>query len=64
MVTIGNTRNLYDYWGNRLYQSVIDESRVIINLALKEYSKCIEKYLSPEDQYLTVTFCELSGNNL
>ena len=63
-VTIGNTRNLYDYWGTRLYQSVIDESRVIINMASKEYSKCIEKYLSPEDQYLTVTFCELSGKKL
>ena len=63
-VTIGNTRNLYDYWGDWLYQSVIDESRVIINLASKEYSKCIEKYLSPEDQYLTVTFCELSGKKL
>ena len=59
-VTIGDTKNLYDYWKDRLYQAVIDDSRVIINLASKEYSKCIEKYLSPDDQYITVTFCELS----
>ncbi|WP_342982527.1 peroxide stress protein YaaA [Ruminococcus sp. 2227st1_E6_2227SCRN_220401] len=63
-VTIGNTRNLYDYWGDLLYQSVIDDSRIIINLASKEYSKCIEKYLSPEDTYITITFCELSGEKL
>ena len=37
-VTIGNTRNLYDYWGDLLYQSVIDDSRIIINLASKELS--------------------------
>ena len=63
-VTIGNTRNLYDYWGDLLYQSVIDDSRIIINLASKEYSKCIEKYLSPKDTYITITFCELSGEKL
>ena len=63
-VTIENTRNLYDYWGDMLYKSVIDDSRIIINLASKEYSKCIEKYLSPEDTYITITFCELSGEKL
>ena len=48
----------------RLDRSVIDDSRVIINLASKEYSKCIEKYLTPKDTYITVSFCELSGNKL
>lgn len=43
---------------------MIDDSRVIINLASKEYSKCIEKYLTPKDTYITVSFCELSGNKL
>ena len=63
-VGIGDAKNLYDYWGERLYRSVIDDSRVIINLASKEYSKCIEKYLTPKDTYITVSFCELSGNKL
>ena len=56
--------NLYDYWGDRLYHSVIDDSRTIINLASKEYSKCIERYLSDKDNYITITFCELSGDKL
>ena len=63
-VGIGDAKNLYEYWGNLLYRSVIDDSRVIINLASKEYSKCIEKYLTPQDRYITITFCELSGNKL
>ena len=33
-------------------------------MASKEYSKCIEKYLTPQDRYITITFCELSGNKL
>ena len=45
-------------------EAVRDEIRVIVNLASKEYSKCIEKYLVPEDRYLTITFCEKSGDKL
>ena len=37
---------------------------VIINLASKEYSRCVEKYLTDRDTYITVTFCEKSGNKL
>ena len=61
---IGDAKNLYEYWHDMLYRSVIDESRIIINLASKEYSKCIEKYLTPKDKYITISFCEQSGNKL
>ena len=63
-VGIGETKNLYEYWGDLLYRSVIDSSRIIINLASKEYSKSIEKYLTLKDKYITISFCELSGDKL
>ena len=63
-VGIGDAKNLYEYWGELLYRSVIDDSRIIINLASKEYSKCIEKYLTSQDRYITIVFCELSGDKL
>jgi len=56
---IGGRKNLYDFWGDRLYEEVRDDSGIIINLASKEYSKCIEKYLQKEDTYITCTFCEM-----
>ena len=62
--TVGDAENLYEYWGSRLYHAVRDDSGIIINLASKEYSKCIEKYLLPEDTYITITFCELSKGKL
>jgi len=58
---IDGAKNLYDFWGRSLYDAVRDESGIIINLASKEYSKCIEAYLTPEDRYITITFCEKAG---
>lgn len=62
--SIGGSKDLYEFWGEKLYYAVRDDSKVIINLASKEYSKCIEKYLTPEDHYITITFCERSGDKL
>lgn len=61
---IAHTKNLYGYWGDRIYTEVRDESGIIINLASKEYSKCVEKYLAAKDKYITITFCEKSGEKL
>lgn len=56
---IAGTRNLYEYWGDRLYREVADDSRIIINLASREYSRCIERYLKPDDTYITCIFGEM-----
>ena len=57
-VSVTGHHSLYDFWGEDLYREVMDESRVVINLASKEYSKCIEKYLQPGDRYITCVFGE------
>lgn len=62
--SIGGQKDLYAFWGRRLYDAVIDESRIIINLASREYFKCIEKYLTNEDRFITITFCEKSQDKL
>jgi len=63
-VQIDGYKNLYEYWGDTIYRSVIDDSHIIINLASKEYSKCIEKYLSPKDTYITCIFGELENQKI
>ena len=62
--SITGYKDLYDFWGDRLYEEVRDDSGIIINLASKEYAKCIEKYLKPKDTYITVTFGELSDGRI
>lgn len=61
---VSGHKDLYAFWGDSLYKEVIDESRVIVNLASKEYSKCIEKYLTKEDTYITCNFCEMVNGKL
>ena len=39
---------------------VMDESRTVINLASKEYSKCVEAFLQPGDKFITCVFGEIS----
>jgi len=62
--SVSGCKNLYDFWGASLYREVIDDSRIIVNLASKEYSRCIEKYLRPDDRYITCIFGELEGNKV
>ena len=57
-------KNLYEFWGDSLYREVLPEDRVIVNLASKEYSKCIEKYLQPQDRFITVVFGELQNGRV
>lgn len=62
--SIGTAKDMYAYWGSRLYEAVRDESGIIINLASKEYARCIEKYLTVKDTYITIVFCEKADDKL
>ena len=58
--SVGSFKDLYEYWGDSLYQELTsDGDHVILNLASKEYSKCIEKYVGKGDLFVTCIFGEL-----
>lgn len=59
---IQKAKDLYDFWSNSIYEQLDDH--LIINLASKEYSKCIEKYLTPEDTFITCVFGELENGKI
>ncbi|MDO4649586.1 MAG: peroxide stress protein YaaA [Eubacteriales bacterium] len=61
---IEGTKDLYAFWNARLYDQVCDESHEIVNLASKEYSKCITSYLTEDDHMLNITFCEMVKGKL
>ena len=61
---IDNNKNLYEFWGNSLYKEITKNSNVILNLASKEYSKAIEKYLSKDDIFITCIFGELKDDKI
>lgn len=86
---VNGCRDLYDFWGDRIYREVISDGcpdwknasggnrsdrrnasggnhpdrkdmfgGVIVNLASKEYAKCVETYAGEHDRLITVVFGE------
>lgn len=59
-------KDLYEYWADKIANSLFEETNLIINLASKEYSKCVEKYLknSPGTKFITCVFGEINGDKV
>lgn len=55
-LAVENAKDLYGFWSDALYKKLTEEDRVILNLASKEYAKCIEKYLQLGDEFITCEF--------
>ena len=53
-----DAKDLYSYWGNTLAEHIFAETDCIINLASKEYSVCVSKYLHPGIRFITCVFGE------
>jgi len=49
-------RDLYSFWGDRLAGALFSETGCILNLASKEYSICISRYLPRETRFITCIF--------
>ena len=60
-VDVDGVCSLYAFWGDSLYREVTGENHTIINMASKEYSKCIEKYLQAKDRFVTFIFGEVEN---
>ncbi|WP_394926061.1 peroxide stress protein YaaA [uncultured Robinsoniella sp.] len=54
----GEAKNLYQYWGESIYRELIQDDKLILNLASKEYSKAVEPYLEPDVRFVTCIFGE------
>jgi len=63
-LSVDGCKDLYDFWGGRLHKSLSEDDGIIINLASKEYSRCIEKYITPDERFITVEFGELTDGRV
>ena len=55
---VGEGRDLYSYWGDSLAKTLFAETDRIINLASKEYSLCVSRYLPGSVRFITCVFGE------
>lgn len=54
----GEAKDLYGYWNSRLAEHLFAETDCIVNLASKEYSVCISRYLPDSVRFITCVFGE------
>lgn len=52
----GTYTDLYEFWADKIYKRLVTDNHTILNLASKEYSKVVERYLTPEIVYVTPVF--------
>ena len=55
---IGEAGDLYSYWADRIAASLFAETDCILNLASREYSVCVSKYLPDNIRFITCVFGE------
>jgi len=60
----GGAKDLYGYWGAEIAEHVCRETDCILNLASREYSLCVSRYLKPEVRFITCVFAERADGRL
>lgn len=63
-LSVGGKRDLYDYWADTIAQALMAETDCIVNLASKEYSVCVSKYLPPSVRFITCVFGEVKDGKV
>lgn len=63
-LTISGYKNIYDFWGKDVYNSLVKEDRVIVDLASQQYSRLITRYKDKTIQYIKCYFKEKIGERL
>jgi cytoplasmic iron level regulating protein YaaA (DUF328/UPF0246 family) len=61
---VGQGRDLYEFWGSSLAEQLVSETDCIVNLASKEYSLCISRYLPEGVRFITCVFGEEKDGNV
>ena len=57
-LSMDDTKDLYAFWGSTLADHLTEETDCIINLASKEYSLSVSKYLPSSVRFITIVFGE------
>ena len=63
-ISLFDCKNLYDYWSDAIYKELTFNDDIIINLASKEYSKCVENCLEDDKTFITCIFGELCDGKI
>ena len=63
-LSMDDTKDLYAFWGSTLADHLTEETDCIINLASKEYSLSVSKYLPSSVRFITIVFGEWNDGKI
>lgn len=63
-LSVDGAKDLYAFWGGAPARALLREGGVIVNLASREYSKCVEPYLPEGVRFITCIFGEETGGKV
>lgn len=61
-LSVGDAKDLYAFWGSAIAEALCRDTGCIIDLASKEYSRCISRHLPKGIRMITCVFGELQPN--
>jgi len=61
---VGGAKDLYGFWGETVAKALFEETDCILNLASKEYSMCVSRYLPSKVRFITCVFGEEAGDKV
>lgn len=59
-----HTNSLYHFWKDNIAKKLLSKSDCIVNLASKEYSKCVSPYLKKDTVFVTCVFGEIKNEKV
>lgn len=63
-LSMGQEKDLYGFWGGSIAGLLRSETDCILNLASKEYSRCVSDYLTGKTRFITCVFGERLGEKI
>ena len=57
-LSVGGAKDLYAFWGDRLAAALWAETDCIVNLASQEYSRCVSRFPTAGNRFITCVFGE------
>ena len=63
-LAVDGHKDLYDFWGAQLAEAIFAETDCVVNLASKEYSRCVTDHVPPGKRVVTCVFGEEKDGKL
>ena len=61
---VDGKKDMYDFWGETLAKRLFEDTELVIDLASKEYSSCVTKYVPADARVVGCVFGELKDGRI